>query len=105
MVFWRLELLVRLGSALTPEQVPLFASLANLIPLVAVILLSAHFPKVGGWLLFLAGPARRAPLLPAWSTSPLTQRAQNITLGLELNAAGTEYVAMPYYSVKLFPTN
>jgi hypothetical protein len=31
--------------------------------------------------------------------------AQNITLGLELNAAGTEYVAMPYYSVKLFPTN
>lgn len=56
-VFWHLELLAGLGSALTPEQVPLFASLANLIPVVAVILLWAHFPKIGGWLLlFLAVP-------------------------------------------------
>jgi hypothetical protein len=56
-VLWHLELLARLGSALKPEQVPLFAILANLIPLVAVILLWAHFPKVGAWLLlFLAVP-------------------------------------------------
>jgi hypothetical protein len=56
-VLWHLELLARLGSALKPEQVPLFAILANLIPLVAVILLWAHFSKVGGWLLlFLAVP-------------------------------------------------
>jgi hypothetical protein len=56
-VFWHIELLAGLGSALTPEQVPLFASLANLIPVLAVILLWAHFPKVGGWLLlFLAVP-------------------------------------------------
>jgi hypothetical protein len=56
-VFWHLELLAGLGSTLTPEQVPLFASLANLIPLIAVILLWAHFPKVGAWLLlFLAVP-------------------------------------------------
>jgi hypothetical protein len=56
-VFWHLELLAGLGSALTPAQVPLFASLANLIPVVAVILLWAHFPKIGSWLLlFLALP-------------------------------------------------
>jgi hypothetical protein len=41
----------------TPQRVPLFAILANLIPVVAVILLWAHFPKVGAWLLlFLAVP-------------------------------------------------
>ena len=50
-VFWHLELLAWLGSALTPERVPLFATLANLIPMVAVILLWAHFPRVGAWLL------------------------------------------------------
>jgi hypothetical protein len=56
-VFLHLELLARLGSAWRPEQVLIFASLANLIPVVAVILLWAHFPKVGGWLLlFLAVP-------------------------------------------------
>ncbi|MGA7853873.1 MAG: hypothetical protein WCA15_11155 [Candidatus Acidiferrales bacterium] len=56
-VLWHLELLARLGSALKPEQVPLFAILANLIPVVAVILLWADFPKVGAWLLlFLAVP-------------------------------------------------
>jgi hypothetical protein len=56
-VLWHLELLARLGSALKPEQVPLFAILANLILLVAVILLWAHSPKVGAWLLlFLAVP-------------------------------------------------
>jgi hypothetical protein len=56
-VFWHLELLAGLGSTLTPEQVPILASLANLIPLIAVILLWAHFPKVGAWLLlFLAVP-------------------------------------------------
>jgi hypothetical protein len=57
LVFWHLELLAGLGSALTPEQVPLVASLANLIPVVAVVLFWADFPKVGAWLLlFLAVP-------------------------------------------------
>jgi hypothetical protein len=51
-VFWHLELLAWLGSALTPERVPVFATLANLIPMVAVILLWAQFPRVGAWLLF-----------------------------------------------------
>jgi len=56
-VFWHLELLAWLGSALTPERVPLFAILANLIPVVSVIFLWTHFPKVGAWLLlFLAIP-------------------------------------------------
>jgi hypothetical protein len=44
-VLWHLELLARLGSALKPEQVPLFAILANLIPLVAVICYGHIFPK------------------------------------------------------------
>jgi|SRR5580704_3067875 hypothetical protein len=56
-VFWHLELLARLGPALRPDQVPFFAGLANAIPLVALFLLWAHFPKVGAWLLlFLAVP-------------------------------------------------
>jgi hypothetical protein len=54
LVFWHLELLAWLGSALTPERVPRFAVLANLIPTVAVILLWAHFPKVGAWLLLFS---------------------------------------------------
>ena len=56
-VFRHLELLAGLGSALTTEKVPLFVVLANLIPMVAVILLWAHCPKVGALLLlFLAVP-------------------------------------------------
>jgi hypothetical protein len=56
-VFWHLDLLARLGTVLRPDQVPLFAGLANMVPLVAVIFLWAHFPRVGGWLLlFLAVP-------------------------------------------------
>jgi hypothetical protein len=56
-VFWHLELLAHLGTALRPDQVPLFAGLANMVPLIAVILLWAHFPRVSGWLLlFLAVP-------------------------------------------------
>ena len=56
-IFWHLELLARLGFAFTPEQVPFFAGLANLIPVIAVISLWTHFPKVGAWLLlFLAVP-------------------------------------------------
>lgn len=56
-VFWHLELLARLGTALRSDQVPLFAGLANMVPLIAVIFLWAHFPRVGGWLLlFLAVP-------------------------------------------------
>jgi hypothetical protein len=56
-VFWHLVLLARLGTALRPDQIPLFASLANLIPLTALILLWANFRWAGGWLLlFLADP-------------------------------------------------
>jgi hypothetical protein len=56
-VFWHLELLARLGGALRPDQVPLFAGLANIIPLIALLSLWAHFPKTGAWLLlFLAVP-------------------------------------------------
>ena len=56
-VYWHLVLLARLGTVLKRDQVPLFASLANLIPLAALILLWANFRKAGGWvLLFLAIP-------------------------------------------------
>src|SRR5580658_617541 len=57
LVLWHLELLARFGGALRTDQVPLFAGLANGIPLVASLSLWAHFPKVGAWLLlFLAVP-------------------------------------------------
>jgi hypothetical protein len=56
-VFWHLELLARRDAALRVDQVPLFAALANIIPLIALISLWAHFPKLGAWLLlFLAVP-------------------------------------------------
>jgi hypothetical protein len=56
-VFWHLELLARLGGALRPDQVPLFASLANIIPLIALLSLWGHFPKAGArLLLFLSIP-------------------------------------------------
>jgi hypothetical protein len=56
-VDWHLELLARLGGALRPDQVPLFAGLANIIPLIALLSLWAHFLKAGAWLLlFLAVP-------------------------------------------------
>jgi hypothetical protein len=45
------------NAALKVDQVPLFAGLANMIPLIALISLWAHFPKLGAWLLlFLAVP-------------------------------------------------
>jgi hypothetical protein len=56
-VFWHLELLARRGAVLKVDHVPLFAGLANAIPLLALISLWAHFPKLGAWLLlFLAVP-------------------------------------------------
>jgi len=56
-VFWHLEQLARRDAALKVDQVPLFAALANIIPLIALISLWAHFPKLGAWLLlFLAVP-------------------------------------------------
>src|ERR1700751_5518849 len=56
-VFWHLELLARKDAVLEVDQVPLFAGLANIIPLIALISLWAHFPKLGAWLLlFLAVP-------------------------------------------------
>jgi hypothetical protein len=50
-VFWHLELLARRDAVLKVDQVPLFAGLANIIPLIALISLWAHFPKLGAWLL------------------------------------------------------
>jgi uncharacterized membrane protein YhaH (DUF805 family) len=56
-VLWHLELLARLNAALEVDQVPLFAGLANIIPLIALISLWAQYSKLGGWLLlFLAVP-------------------------------------------------
>ena len=53
-VFWHLELLARRDAALKVDQVPLFAGLANVIPLLALISLWAHFPKLGAWLLLFS---------------------------------------------------
>jgi hypothetical protein len=56
-VFWHLELLARRDAVLKVDQVPLFAGLANIIPLIALISLWAYFPKLGArLLLFLAVP-------------------------------------------------
>ena len=56
-VFWHLELLARRGALLKVDHVPLLAGLANVIPVLALISLWAHFPKLGAWLLlFLAVP-------------------------------------------------
>jgi hypothetical protein len=89
-VVWHLELLARLGSALKPEQVPLFAILANLIPLVAVILLWAHFPKVGAWLLlFLAVPLAiggHSHFLSPGSDNAFRMAASELTLAFWISA-------------------
>jgi len=89
-VLWHLELLARLGSALKPEQVPLFAILANLIPVVAVILLWAHFPKVGAWLLlFLAVPLAiggYSHFLSPGSDNVFRMAAGELTLAFRLSA-------------------
>jgi|SRR5580700_7199539 hypothetical protein len=88
--FWHLELLGRLGSALRPEQVLLFASLANLIPVLAVILLWAHFPKVGGCLLlFLAVPLTiggYSHFLSAGSDNILRMAPGELTLAFRVSA-------------------
>jgi hypothetical protein len=56
-VVWHLELLARRDGVLKMDHVPLFAGLANIIPLIALISLWAHFPRLGAWLLlFLAVP-------------------------------------------------
>ena len=56
-VFWHLDLIARRDATLKLDQVPLFAGLANIIPLIALVSLWAHFPKLGAsLLLFLAVP-------------------------------------------------
>jgi hypothetical protein len=56
-VVWHLELLARRDGVLKMDQIPLFAGLTNIIPLIALISLWAHFPRLGAWLLlFLAVP-------------------------------------------------
>jgi hypothetical protein len=52
-VFWHLQVLARINSALTPERAVLFASLVNVIPLIGLILLWTGFRKTAGWLLLI----------------------------------------------------
>jgi hypothetical protein len=45
------------GDQVASAMIPLFAGLTNIIPLLALISLWAHFPRLGAWLLlFLAVP-------------------------------------------------
>lgn len=89
-VFWHLDLLARLGTVLRPEQVPLFAGLANIVPLVAVIFLWAHFPRVGGWLLlFLAVPLAiggYSHFLSPGSDNVFRMAPGELTLGFRISA-------------------
>jgi uncharacterized membrane protein len=52
-IFWHLQVLALLNSALTPERAVLLASLVNVIPLIGVILLWTGFRKPAGWLLLI----------------------------------------------------
>ena len=83
-VFWHLELLARRDAALKVDQVPLFAGLANMIPLIALISLWAHFPKLGAWLLlFLAVPLAIGGYSP-FSESWFGQCFQNVIWRIDI---------------------
>ncbi|MFZ3217011.1 MAG: hypothetical protein WA192_13220 [Candidatus Acidiferrales bacterium] len=90
-VLWHLELLAKLGTALKVDQVPLLAGLANIIPLIAVILLWARFPKLGGWLLlFLAVPlliGGYSHFLSAGSDNVFRMAPGELTAGFRVSAA------------------
>jgi hypothetical protein len=53
-VVWHLLMLARLHSMLSSSQILLIASLVNLIPFTAVILLWTQFRKIAGWLLLVS---------------------------------------------------
>jgi hypothetical protein len=89
-VFWHLELLARVGTAIKVDQVPLLAGLANVIPLVALISLWAQFPKLGGWLLlFLAVPLAiggYSHFLSAGSDNVFRMAPGGLTAGFRVSA-------------------
>jgi len=53
-VLWHLLILARLHSALGNDQILLIASLVNLIPVTAAILLWTRCHKIAGWLLLVS---------------------------------------------------
>jgi hypothetical protein len=53
-IVWHLLILARLHSMFTNGQILLIASLVNLIPFTAVILLWTRFRKIAGWLLLFS---------------------------------------------------
>jgi hypothetical protein len=52
-VFWHLVLVARITPGLTGHQVLAATTAINLVPAVALVLLWAHFLRLGGFLLFL----------------------------------------------------
>jgi len=53
-IAWHLPILARPHSALSNDQILWIASLVNLIPFTAVILLWTRFRKIAGWLLLVS---------------------------------------------------
>src|SRR5580704_16835887 len=52
-VFWHLFLVEKITPGLTDHQVLAATTAINLVPAVALVLLRAHFLRLGGFLLFL----------------------------------------------------
>jgi hypothetical protein len=52
-VFWHLVLVAKITPGLTDHQLLAASAAINLLPAVALVLLWAHFPRLGGVLLFL----------------------------------------------------
>jgi hypothetical protein len=52
-VFWHLVLVARITPGLTDDQVMAATAAITLVPTVALLLLWAHFRRLGGFLLFL----------------------------------------------------
>jgi Na+/H+ antiporter NhaC len=52
-VFWHLVLVAKITPGLTDHQVLAATTAVNLVPTFAMVLLWAHFPRLGGFLLFL----------------------------------------------------
>jgi hypothetical protein len=51
--FWHLVLVAKITPGLTEDQVLAATAAITVVPAVAVVLLWAHFPRLGGFLLFL----------------------------------------------------
>lgn len=52
-VFWHLVLMAKITPGLTEHQMLAATAAINLVPAIAVVLLWAHFLRLGGFLLFL----------------------------------------------------